>query len=129
MSTRASAHSAHPAALVPTRPRLLVVILNYRTPDLVIDCLRSLSPERTSAFDMRVVVTDNASLDDSVARIRDAIAQEGWTHWVTVKPLDSNGGFSYGNNAAIRPALAADDPPDLIWLLNPDTIIQRGASK
>jgi N-acetylglucosaminyl-diphospho-decaprenol L-rhamnosyltransferase len=38
-----------------------------------------------------------------------------------------NGGFAAGNNFAIAPALAGDDPPDLIWLLNPDTLVRPGA--
>jgi len=46
-----------------------------------------------------------------------------------VLPLDSNGGFASGNNAAIRPALEASDPPspDYVLLLNPDTIVRPGA--
>ena len=39
--------------------RLLVVIVNYRTPDLTIDCLRSLEAEVKGLGSTRVVVTDN----------------------------------------------------------------------
>jgi hypothetical protein len=42
-------------------------------------------------------------------------------------PLDRNGGFAYGNNAGIRPALQSSDPPDYVLLLNPDTLIRPGA--
>ena len=59
-----------------------VVIVNYRTPALVVDCLRSLIPEVATEPDLRVVVVDNASGDDSVAVIGDAIRREGWT-WAT----------------------------------------------
>lgn len=105
--------------------RVLVVIVNYRTASLTIDCLGSLAPQ--VGEDVRVVVTDNASRDDSVARIADAIARNGWGAWCELMPLDRNGGFAYGNNAAIRPALAAADKPTYVLLLNPDTVLRDGA--
>ena len=107
--------------------RLLVVIVNYRTPDLTIDALRSLVPEIQAMPDTRVVVTDNLSPDDSVEKIGGAIAAEGWDSWCTLMPLPKNGGFAYGNNAAIRPALQSAHPPDYVLLLNPDTIVRPKA--
>lgn len=106
---------------------LLVVIVNYRTADLTIDCLRSLRDEVAGLAGAQVVVTDNASRDDSVARIADAIERNAWSSWVTLHPLEHNGGFAYGNNAAIRPALELPDPPEYVLLLNPDTVIRPGA--
>ncbi len=44
-------------------------------------------------------------------------------------PLEHNGGFAYGNNAAIRPALNSNNPPPYILLLNPDTVVRPGALK
>ncbi|HTF88537.1 MAG TPA: glycosyltransferase family 2 protein [Planctomycetota bacterium] len=109
--------------------RLLVVIVNYRTPGLVIDCLRSLEPEVRALGSTRVVVVDNGSADGSAARIAEAIASRRWGTWASLMPLDHNGGFSYGNNAAIRPALASADrePPDYVLLLNSDTRVYEGA--
>lgn len=109
--------------------RLLVVIVNYRTPDLTIDCLRSLEPEVRSLGSTRVVVTDNASGDGSPERIRGAITGNGWSGWASLMPLDHNGGYSFGNNAAIRPALESSDPapPDYVLLLNSDTVVLPGA--
>jgi GT2 family glycosyltransferase len=108
---------------------LLVVIVNYRTAGLVIDCLASLEPEIGSVpgLRVRVVVTDNASGDDSVERLGLAIRERAWGRWVLVCPLECNGGFSYGNNGAIGPALGTEDPPDYVWMLNPDTIVRPGA--
>ena len=87
---------------------LLIVIVNYRTPDLTLDCLRSLQDEVRTVAGTRVIVTDNASGDDSVARLEAAVRANGWDDWATIQPLDRNGGFAAGNNAAIRPALAGD---------------------
>ena len=112
-----------------SQTRLLVVIVNYRTPELTIDCLRSAESEVLALPGTRVVVTDNASGDSSVEKIQAAIDSEGWGAWASFQPLDCNGGFAYGNNAAIRPALESPNPPPYILLLNPDTIVRPGAFK
>jgi N-acetylglucosaminyl-diphospho-decaprenol L-rhamnosyltransferase len=109
--------------------RLLVVIVNYKTPGLTIDCLHSLEKEVQDLPGTRVVVTDNLSGDDSVEKIADAIRSKNWGNWVKFMPLERNGGFAYGNNAAIRPALAEPNPPQYILLLNPDTIVRPAALK
>src|SRR5947208_22198 len=86
----------------PTRSmKLLVVIVNYKTAALAIDCLQSLAGEvRTVNGGITVVVTDNASADGSVEQIRAAIEQHDWT-WASVQPLETNGGFAYGNDRGI----------------------------
>ena len=109
--------------------RLLVVIVNYRTAGLTIDCLHSLVSEVRSLPGTRIVVTDNDSGDESAERIQRAIETEGWGDWASFQPLERNGGFAYGNNAAIRPALLSPNPPPYILLLNPDTIVRPGAFK
>lgn len=107
--------------------RLLIVIVNYRTASLTIDCLRSLADEVPTLTGTRVVVTDNASGDASIGVLTEAIAANGWQQWASLLPLDRNGGFAYGNNAAIRPALESSDPPEYVLLLNPDTVVRLGA--
>ncbi|MEA2708873.1 MAG: hypothetical protein QOF78_1474 [Phycisphaerales bacterium] len=103
--------------------KLLVVIVNYRTPDLTVECLRSLAPEiGTIAGGTRVVVTDNASGDGSVQQIEAAIARHHWD-WARVIALPTNGGFAYGNNRGMEAALASDEPPQYVYLLNPDTVV------
>ncbi|NCJ08587.1 glycosyltransferase [Synechococcales cyanobacterium C] len=109
-----------------TPEQLLVAIVNYRTPDLVINCLQSLAAE-VSELGAQVVVADNDSGDGSVTQIQDAIATTSWQSWATVLPLERNGGFAYGNNHIIQPALASAKPPDYVLLLNPDTQIYPGA--
>jgi len=108
---------------------LLIVILNYRTPGMTIDCLDSLVDEVPFLPGTRVVVTDNASGDGSVEQISTAIETQGWGDWASIMPLDHNGGYAFGNNAAIRPALESTNPPPYILLLNPDTIARPNAIK
>ena len=57
---------------------VLVVIVNYKTPHLVEDCLRALAPEVAAVPGTRVVVTDNASGDGSDQKIPATIAANGW---------------------------------------------------
>lgn len=102
--------------------KLLIVIVNYKTAALTVDCLQSLDHELNTVPETQVVVVDNASDDGSVETIQSAIDQHNWT-WATVLPLSKNGGFAYGNNAAIDPALKSEHPPQYVYLLNPDTVV------
>ncbi|NET57416.1 MAG: glycosyltransferase family 2 protein [Symploca sp. SIO2E6] len=103
--------------------RLVIVIVNYKTPQLVIDCLTSLQGEIEVGFDS-VVVVDNASNDGSVEQMEQAITDNKWSQWAQVLPSPVNGGFSAGNNLGIK-ALKAD----AYLLLNSDTIVRPGAIK
>jgi GT2 family glycosyltransferase len=107
--------------------RIWVVIVNYRTADLVIDCLHSLAQQSRELHGGRVLIIDNASGDGSAERIRHAISVTGWFNWAEVVPLDRNGGFAFGNNAGIRLAMAVPEAVDYLLLLNPDTIVRPGA--
>src|SRR5262249_2509978 len=109
--------------------RLPIVIVNYRTPGLVIDCLRSLVEEVRTVPNARVYVVENASPDDSAAKIGEAIQKEGWSSWAELMKVEKNLGFAGGNNAALRPILAEDPYPDYVLLLNPDTVVRPGAVK
>ena len=108
-------------------PSMFVVIVNYRTAQLVCDCLTSLAEMVPILGGGRVIVADNDSGDDSVQLIASHIAARGWSNWVEILPLLKNGGFAYGNNAAIRRALAIDPKLEWVVLLNPDTIVRPGA--
>ena len=106
---------------------VLVVIVNYRTAGMTIECLRSLADEMKVGGPVRVIVADNDSHDGSADRIARAVESEGFGEWAQVNPLPRNGGFAWGNNAVIGPALASDAPPDYVLLLNPDTIVRPNA--
>ena len=107
--------------------RTWIIIVNYRTPHLAIDCLRSLVPQIGDLGGGRVVVIDNASGDGSSAKLQSAVVQNGWAKWAEILPLERNGGFAFGNNAGIRNALAAADRVEYVILLNPDTIARPDA--
>ena len=99
-----------------------IIILNYRTPKLVIDCLDSLVDQVEP--DMDIVVVDNASNDGSADIIDNYISSKNWATWVRVLRSPINGGFAAGNNLALK-----DIEADAYILLNSDTIILPGAIK
>lgn len=106
---------------------VLIVVVNYKTAGLVLDCLATLRPEVEANPGTRVVVADSPSGDDSVAVLSRAVLANGWSDWVEVRALERNAGFAAGNNAAVAPALASAGPPDYVWLLNPDTLVKPGS--
>lgn len=106
--------------------RMLIVIVNWRTGGLTIDCLRSLAPQ-VAEVGARVVIADNASGDGSIERIAEEIEKNHWT-WAGTLSLPKNGGFAYGNNQAIRASLRSPGgESQYVLLLNPDTIVRPGA--
>ena len=102
---------------------LHIVIINFRTPDYTIDCLKSLEPEVQAVPGVKVLLVDNASGDDSVPMIQAALQEHGWTDWVTFLPEDRNHGFAGGNNVGLRKILAMPEPPPFVLLLNSDTLV------
>jgi N-acetylglucosaminyl-diphospho-decaprenol L-rhamnosyltransferase len=106
------------------RPRrrapLAVVVLNYQTPQLTLDCLTTLRPQL--APDEVVVVVDNASPDGSADLLQDALDARGWCAMMRLLRATTNGGFAAGNNLGI---LSVD--ADAYLLLNSDTLVCPGA--
>jgi hypothetical protein len=96
------------------------VIVNYRTPELTLDAVRSLVGEIDPLRDV-VVVVDNASGDGSAGRLRAALEQAGWKGVYLVES-PRNTGFAGGNNAGIA-ALRAE----AYLLLNSDALARPGA--
>lgn len=108
--------------------KLLIVIVNYKVTHLTIDCLHSLAPQIGEIpGGGRVAVCENGTGPEAVAALRAAIDREGWGAWVELTTIHPNRGFTGGNNAILRPALAAPDPPEYFLLLNADTLARPGA--
>ena len=95
---------------------VVCVILNWNGWQDTLACLDALV--LTDWPDLHILVIDNASTNDSVARIRDALPRLG----AGVELIESaeNGGFASGCNLGIRVAL--ERGADLVWLLNNDTV-------
>ncbi len=104
--------------------KLLIAILNYRVPDLTINCLRSLSAAVAEIPSCQVVVLENGSGDGSAERLRGAIPEHANVELVVET---RNLGFTRGNNLILRRAMASADPPQYFLLLNADTIVAPDA--
>lgn len=100
---------------------LCVVIVNFRTADLVIDCLATLPDDIAAIPGAIVVVVDNGSGDDSLEQIETAIADNGWSFAQAIRS-EQNLGFAGGNNVALEAFDA-----DRYLLLNSDTLVRPGA--
>ncbi len=105
--------------------KLQVVIVNYKTAELALRALDSAIPE-VVRLGGRITVVDNASGDGSAERLEAGIRERGDVP-VDFVLSEKNGGFGYGNNLAIRRGLASADPPELVYLLNPDAVAAPGA--
>ncbi len=106
---------------------IAVVIVNYKTPKLVMDCLESLEPEIAFLPGTKVFIGDAASGDGSVAEISEFIKAKGFGPWATCFDIGTNGGFAFGNNHIIKAKVLPDPSFEFVHFLNPDTYIHRGA--
>lgn len=92
-----------------------IIIVNYNTCDLTLQCLQSVY-EKTTNIDFEVIVVDNASSDDSVSAIRQQYSQ------VQVIESPRNLGFGMANNLGVKSARGK-----YLFLLNSDTILQNNS--
>ena len=105
-----------------------IVIVNYKTPALLRDCLRSIFESR-SGLALRVIVVDNASHDESTSMVRAEFPQ------VELIEQPTNEGYAFANNLGLRRLGFADAPgtppapeaPRFVLLLNPDTLLPPDA--
>lgn len=100
---------------MPRAPLVTVMLLNYRMADDTIACVRSL--EKVEYPSVRILVLDNASNGDDVARLSAALPG------VPVKLTARNLGYTGGVNAGIRWSIE-ETSPEYILVLNPDTRVE-----
>ncbi len=94
-------------------PRCSVIVVTYNSGAQIEACLRALWSE-----DCEIIVVDNASQDDTVARVQ-ALARELPLQLLT---LSRNIGFAGGVNQGARAASG-----DVLLMLNPDAVAEPGA--
>jgi len=101
--------------------RLAIIIVNYKTPEMIYDALHSLESELDHSID-RVVIVDNFSGDGSVEKISQYINGNNWSGWVILESSPVNGGFSAGNNIGVKLVNA-----EFYLLLNSDAWVRPNA--
>lgn len=100
---------------------IAAVVINFRTPEMTIDCIKSLNAE-LKGLAACIVLVDNNSGDGSIDAIERYIAETAIGDNLLIYRSPHNGGFSSGNNIGIRAVEA-----DYYFLTNSDTIIREGA--
>lgn len=98
-------------------PLVYAITLNWNHPDDTITCLQSLAGQTYT--NLRMLVIDNGSQDNSVAKIRAACPM------VEMIARSANGGFARGMNTGIRQAL--DVGAAFTFLVNNDTYLAPDA--
>lgn len=91
------------------------VIVNFRTPDLVLRCVQSIW-EHTKKYPYEIIIVDNASGDDSLEKL-------GRLKHVSLIANTSNLGFGAANNIGARVANGK-----YLFFLNSDTYLLDDAS-
>ena len=97
-------------------PFVRVVVLNFDGWQMTIDCLRSVLATDWPADRLEVVLVDNGSVDDVVARVRAELPAVR-----IIEPL-ANTGFAGGCNLGIR----APGEFDVVALVNNDATVDPG---
>lgn len=92
-----------------------IIIVNYKTAQLVIDCIESVYAQ-TKEHRFEIIVVDNDSGDDSKELVLSKFVDVQWLE------MGYNSGFARANNAGIKIAKG-----EFILLLNGDTVILDGA--
>lgn len=104
-----------------TQPRVLTVILNWRTPDMTLRATEfALAAMQGIAGE--IIIVDNDSGDGSFQKMHDHTQAQGWAQDNCVRVVQSgrNGGFGAGNNVGIRAGLSDGSKPDFVYVLNSD---------
>ncbi|HEV7806391.1 MAG TPA: glycosyltransferase family 2 protein [Solirubrobacteraceae bacterium] len=101
---------------MPASAQISVLIVTYDHGDEIDACLDAALAQASPALEVEVVVADNASHDDTAARVR--------TH-DRVRPIEMgfNAGFAAGMNAAF-----AASRGEHVLLLNPDCVMDPGCA-
>ncbi|MBO0929948.1 glycosyltransferase family 2 protein [Fibrella aquatilis] len=97
-------------------PDVSIIIVNYKTPQLIIDCLHSVF-EHTQGVSVEVIIVDNESGDNSESLVRGAFpeAQFPQVRWFD---MGYNAGFGRANNFGMKQARGRN-----VLLFNSDTLL------
>ncbi len=92
---------------------LSIIIVNYKTPQLILDCLATIY-DQVQNLQFEILIVDNASEDNSQQIITTAFPTINWIQ------LPYNAGFARANNQGINQSKG-----DVVLLLNSDTLNVR----
>lgn len=97
------------------RPGVSIVLVNYKTPALLLKCIEAIIAY-TKGCTYEIIVVDNHSCDDSETQVLAAFPNVRWFN------MGYNSGFARGNNKGIAMANG-----DFVLMLNSDTWLTEDA--
>ncbi|KIC36722.1 glycosyltransferase family 2 protein [Leisingera sp. ANG-M7] len=105
--------------------RILIILLNFRTPDMTLQAAETALCELED-LPGELLIIDNGSGDSSFDQIRAAARARGWLDSNRVRVIASpvNGGFGAGMNIGLGTGLADGSAPEFYYLLNSDAFVQ-----
>lgn len=95
------------------------IVLNWNNAEDSLACLKSLAASQLDCIELRTILVDNGSRDDSLQSIRSAMPE------LELLALEENFGYAEGNNRGIRAALRGSPAPDYLLILNNDTLLDE----
>lgn len=97
-----------------------IIIVNYRTADLIVNCISSIK-QLTKEISYEIIVVDNNSEDNCRNLLKEIFANDKNILFI---PLIENKGFGMANNAGFKIAKGRN-----VLCLNPDTLLINNAIK
>lgn len=95
--------------------KLSIIIVNYKTPELLKLCINSIKEK--CSLDYEIVVVDSASEEDTQILMREEFPD------IKFLPLNENKGYAYGVNIGIK-----NSEGEYIIVMNPDIIFLNNAA-
>ncbi len=111
--------SKHPVADVS------VIVVNFGTAELAIKAVASVLTHPQRVREIHLV--DNNSPGQDSAELAKAIAERGWDGRVYLHAEPINHGFGRGNNLILEHLAQQENPPNWVFLLNPDASLGNAA--
>ena len=106
---------------------IAVIIVNYGTAELALKAAASVLERAHPGHRVELHLVDNASPSSDADIIADAIAERGWQDQLIFHAEAENHGFGRGNNVVLHDLAAREVPPDYVFLLNPDAVLDNEA--
>lgn len=100
------------------KPEISIIIVNWNTKDLVVDCINSIL-DSNPKVSYEIIAVDNGSEDESVNQLKNLKTKK--LKSLKIIENKTNLGFAKANNQGIKVAKG-----DYVLLLNSDAIVKKG---
>lgn len=110
-----------------TGAEIAVIVVNYGTAALAAGAVESVLGRDHGGRTVEVHLLDNASPGNDAETLAATAESRGWGPRVTLHFEAVNHGFGRGNNLVLTRLASRPNPPDKVFLLNPDARLENEA--